>query len=69
MSAYLRTITENLYVKPAFDDLDDCYKQGRAAGAQAYRIEDNPYPPNTARHHWWRSGHQDDRDELTGEHA
>ena len=66
MSAYLKTTLESLYVKDAFEYPEDCRLQGQAAGDQAYPIDQNPYPPNTARHEFWREGHLSSLDELTG---
>ena len=65
-SAFLRTITENLFTKAAFATLDECYQQGQAAAGQAYRRDQNPYPTGEARREWWDAGWSNDYDELCG---
>jgi hypothetical protein len=65
-SLALRIMTENLYVKDAFTNLDDCYEQGQLASSQAFPLHRNPYPAGTSRHEFWESGHQNETDELCG---
>lgn len=66
MSAYLQTITNDLYTKFAFDVLDDCQQQGEAAGDQAFPRDRNLYPLGTARCEWWDAGWCQSQDELCG---
>lgn len=65
-NAYLTTMTGQLYVKPAFTELEDCRAQGQAAGDQAYGRDENPYPVGTARREWWDAGWCESLDDLTG---
>lgn len=64
MNAYLKTITEDLFTKPAFEELAECQLQGEAAGDQAYPRDENPYPVGTARREWWDAGWSNSLDEL-----
>lgn len=66
-SAYLRTITDRLFVKRVFaGDLESCRHQGAAAGDQAYRRDQNPYEVGTADREWWDAGWCSSLDELCG---
>lgn len=67
MTAYSRTMSENLYCKPAFTELDDCFQQGEAAGDQAYPRDRNPYESGTTQRQWWDAGWSNSLDELCGE--
>lgn len=66
-SAFLRTITNNLFIKDAFSIPEECFEQGEAAACQAYRRDQNPYPKGTQRHEWWDGGWLTEVDELTEE--
>lgn len=67
MSAFLKTICEDLYRKPVFmGDREACYQQGQAALQQCYHREENPYPIGTQEREWWDGGFCDEADELTG---
>jgi hypothetical protein len=65
MSAYLKTLCEDLYIKPVFMELDDCYQQGQAASDQAFPQEGNPYVKFTAQYQWWDAGWINSLEELT----
>lgn len=67
MSTYLATMLDDLYVKPVFTSLDDCYQQGKAASDQCYGRGQNPYPAGTAVREWWDGGWLNSMDELTGQ--
>ena len=66
-SAFLRTINGDLYTKPVFTDLNDCYEQGQAASSQGFSRDQNPYPKGDARREWWDGGYCNETDELTGQ--
>lgn len=66
-SVFLRTICEDLFVKPVFESMDDCYQQGKAALSQCYARVQNPYPIGTVQREWWDGGFCDEADELTGQ--
>lgn len=68
MSAYLDTITGNLFTRPVYmGDLAACGEQGNAAGDQAYPRTANPYPKGIAEREWWDAGWCNSQDELCGE--
>ena len=67
MSAYLDTITRNLFTSTCYaGNLDACKEQGEAASDQAYPRTANPYPVGTADREWWDAGWLNSIDELTG---
>lgn len=65
MTAYLKTITDELYVKAAFTTEAEAYQQGQAAGDEAFAIEQNPYPVGSL-HDKWKEGHEWSTKELCG---
>ncbi len=57
MSAYLRTVCDNLYRNPVFTgDFGSCADQGEASSDQGVSREDNPYPEGTGEHDSWDYG-------------
>lgn len=57
MSAYLKTICDSSYIKPVNNgDFDACKEQGECASDQAYRRDQNPYPPGTGEFDSWDFG-------------
>jgi hypothetical protein len=67
MSAFRKTICEDLYIKAAFEEKEDCYEQGCAASGQMFQRSQNPYPVGTAQREWWDAGFCEEQDELGGE--
>lgn len=69
MSAYLKTICNDLYRVAAFSIKEDCYEQGQASSSQGFPRNANPYPVCTDLREWWDGGYLNEADELTGENA